>query len=61
MTKRLGICAGTAQSFIVGLKLFGATDWAWIWILAPTWSAIIITALVTLVIFRKIKQMEKAD
>lgn len=39
---------GLLGLLFIGLKLTGAIDWAWIWVLAPFWvAALLIVALVT--------------
>jgi hypothetical protein len=36
------------QVVFLGLKLGGAIDWRWIWILAPTWTSVLVIAAVWL-------------
>ena len=38
-------------AFIV-LKLCGVIDWKWIWVLAPTWIAIILVIVIVLIVLK---------
>jgi hypothetical protein len=42
--------AGALGLLFIGLKLGGAIDWPWIWVLAPFWAGLAV-ALVLIVVF----------
>ena len=53
---RVGSSGLLTLLFII-LKLFGAIEWDWIWVLSPLWISVVLTAIVAIIflIIAKVK------
>lgn len=60
----IGFCGLLAVAFIV-LKLTGAINWNWLWVLAPIWIptaitlAIIVTVLIVVLVKETLRALER--
>ena len=45
---RVGSSGLLTLLFII-LKLFGAIEWDWIWVLSPLWISVVLTAIVAII------------
>lgn len=43
---------GLLTAVFIGLKLVDFIDWSWVWVLSPTWIALIIVLLAVVLILR---------
>ena len=53
---RVGSSGLLTLLFII-LKLFGAIEWDWIWVLSPLWISVVLTAIIAIIflIIAKVK------
>lgn len=59
MTETAGLGVSTLTIIFIVLKLFGAVNWPWIWVLCPLWLGFVLSILifVPMLIFSKICDM----
>lgn len=56
----LGVCSILTIIFVV-LKLIGAIDWSWIWVLSPLWISLVAEVLIIgIIIFVGKKNIRKS-